>query len=174
MQSSIDFPGIDGFLGTRASLMLDTVFVAMFFVIAMMAWSIYQVRYRKRYALHKRIQLVLAIVLLVAVIAFETEMRLYGWEERATGSLGGSANPAVWTALYVHLVFAISTAALWPMVIYRALRQFPARPMPDNHSSSHIFWARIAAVDMVCTSVSGWAFYSFAFLDDLEVMRHAL
>ena len=41
-----DYPGIDGFLGTRASLMLDVVFLAMFAVLPVMGWSIWKVRRR--------------------------------------------------------------------------------------------------------------------------------
>ncbi|MCG8450889.1 MAG: DUF420 domain-containing protein [Pirellulales bacterium] len=160
----MDYPGFDGFLGTRASLMLDVVFVAMFVVLAVMGWSIYQVRYRKRYALHKRTQLLLAGILLVTVMAFEVDMRLYGWEDRAAGEIGGSADPVVWKALYVHLVFAISSALLWPVVIYRAWKQFPTPPAPNTHSRSHLFWARLAALDLLMTSVTGWVFYVLAFV----------
>ncbi len=164
MTEPIDFPGLDGFLGTRASLMLDVVFVAMFVVIAVMGWSIYQVRVRGRYALHKWVQLGLAAVLFIAVAAFEVDMRVYGWEERAAGEIGGSADAVVWKALYVHLVFAITSAVLWPVVIYRAWRQFPRPPAPSHHSRSHIFWARIAAIDMLLTSITGWVFYIMAFV----------
>ncbi len=164
MPTNIDFPGFDGYLGTRASLMLDTVFLAMFVVIVIMGWSIYQVRYRRRYALHKRTQLTLATVLLIAVVAFEIEMRVYGWEDRAAGELGGSASSTVWSALYVHLVFAITSAVLWPVVIYRALRRFPKPPAPGEHSRSHNFWARLAALDMLLTAITGWVFYVLAFL----------
>ncbi len=158
-----DFPGPEGFLGTRASLMLDVVFLAMFVVLLVLAWSIYQIR-RGRFQLHKRVQLTLAGVLLAAVTAFEIEMRIFGWESRAAGSLEGSASPAVWNALYVHLTFAISTAVLWPVVIVRALRQFPSPPAPGQHSPSHRFWARLAAADLVLTSISGWVFYWLAFI----------
>ncbi|NOZ38793.1 MAG: DUF420 domain-containing protein [Planctomycetes bacterium] len=164
MTEPIDFPGLDGFLGTRASLMLDVVFVAMFVVIAVMGWSIFQVRVRNRYALHKWVQLGLAAVLFIAVAAFEIEMRVYGWEARAAGELEGSADPVVWKALYTHLVFAISSAVLWPVVIFRAWRQFPVPPAPNHHSRSHIFWARLAAIDMLLTSITGWVFYVMAFV----------
>ena len=79
----MDYPGIDGFLGTRASLMLDVVFLAMFVVVPVMLWSIYQVKYRRRYLLHKRVQLTLALVLLAAVTLFEVDMRIHGWQQRA-------------------------------------------------------------------------------------------
>jgi uncharacterized membrane protein YozB (DUF420 family) len=164
MQHPIDFPGYDGFLGTRASFMLDVLALAMFFIVIVMTWSIYQVKSRKRYTLHKRTQLALAAILLGVVTAFEIDVRLYGWEERAAGRMGGSADAAVWRALYTHLVFAISSAGLWPLVIYRAWRQFPTRPVPGTHSRSHIFWARLAAADMVLTAITGWVFYYLAFV----------
>ena len=59
----MDYPGFDGFLGTRASFMLDFVFLAMFAVIPIMGWSIYQVKFRRRYQLHKWVQVALGIVL---------------------------------------------------------------------------------------------------------------
>ena len=54
----------DGFLGTRASLMLDVVFLAMFVVVPALAWSVYLVKVRRNYGLHKRVQLLLGSVLL--------------------------------------------------------------------------------------------------------------
>ena len=75
--------GINGFLGSRASIMLDVVFLAMFFVLPVLAWSIWQVKYRRRYALHKRVQLITAAVLLITVVAFEVDMRwISGWTDR--------------------------------------------------------------------------------------------
>lgn len=164
MNELIQYPGFDGFLGTRASFMLDMVFVAMFVVIAIMLWSIYQVRYRKRYLLHKRTQIGLAGLLLVVVAAFEVDMRMHGWESRAAGEIGGSASSLVWRVLYLHLAFAITTVLIWPVVIVSALRNFPTEPAPSTHSRSHIFWARLAALDMLLTSISGWWFYYVAFV----------
>ena len=81
----MDYPGINGFLGTRASLMLDVVFVAMFAVLPVLGWSILQVR-RGRYLLHKRVQLTLGSILLVTVALFEIDMRLNDWTVRAAAS----------------------------------------------------------------------------------------
>src|SRR5687768_8123572 len=64
----VDFPGIDGFLGTRASLMLDVLVLGMLAVVAVLCWSVYQVKFRRRYLLHKRTQLVLGAVVLVVVV----------------------------------------------------------------------------------------------------------
>jgi len=160
---AVDFPGIDGFLGTRASLMLDVLFLAMFGIVAVLGWSVFQVKYRRRYRLHKWVQLVLGTILLVTVVAFEADVRLHGWEDRAAGAIGGHPATSVFTALYIHLVFALVAVVLWPVVIVRALRNFPNPPAPAAHSRWHLRWARIAAIDMVLTAITGWAFYIMAF-----------
>ena len=158
------FPGIDGFLGTRATFMLDVLVLAMGAVVAVLAWSIYQVKYRRRYELHKWVQVTLGVVLLVAVIVFEVDVRLNGWQERAAGELGGHASQLVMTALAIHLVFAVSSSILWPIVIVRALLNFPNPPQPGPHSRFHVRWARIAAIDMCITAITGWTFYYLAFV----------
>ena len=61
-------------------------------------------------------------------------------------------------------MFAISTFALWLMVIVRALRNFPSPPTPGEHSRFHRRWGIIAAVDMVLTTLTGWTFYWLAFV----------
>lgn len=161
------YGGIDGFLGTRASLMLDVVFVAMFAVVPVLGVSIWLVKYRRAFQLHKQIQLALGIILLVTVVLFEVDMRVNGWRDRAVESTFYDATHTwhpVNLSLAVHLVFAVTTAVLWVAVIVRALRQFPSPPVPGPHSSSHLFWARLAAIDMVMTSVTGWVFYILAFV----------
>lgn len=162
-----NFPGIDGFLGSRGSIMLDIVFLAMFLVIPVMGVSIYLVKYKKMFALHKTIQIVLGVVLLIAVVLFEIDMRFgSGWMERAKDSpyFQGDGWNAVWYSLYIHLFFAVPTALVWIYVIVKAVRKFPTPPTPGDHSSHHIFWARVAAFEMTMTAVTGWVFYTLAFI----------
>ena len=160
----VDYPGIDGFLGTRATLMLDLLVLAMFGVVLVLAWSVYQVRYRRRYQLHKWVQITLGGILLVAVTLFEIDIRLHGWQSRAAGSIGGEPPTFVWYSLYVHLVFALTTVILWPVVILLAVTSFPDPPRPSFHSRIHVPLARLAAADMVLTAVTGWVFYWLAFV----------
>ncbi len=161
---AIDYPGLEGFLGTRASFMLDVLVIAMAVVVAVLGWSVYQVKYRRRFVLHKWVQVILGLVLLGAVIVFEVDVRLYGWEDRAAGVLGGHASRTVWTALAIHLIFAVAATVLWPVVIIRALLNFSNPPAPGPHSPFHLRWARVAAIDMVLTAVTGWTFYYLAFV----------
>ena len=162
--SKSGYPGIDGFLGTRAPLILDVLCLAMLVVVVVLAWSVYQVKYRRRYRLHKWTQVTLGAILLVVVILFEIDIRLHGWEERAAGQLGGQAPSAAVTALYVHLVFAISTVILWPIVIVSGASKLSesadARPAQPNPRTA----ARVAATDMVLTAITGWVFYWLAFV----------
>jgi hypothetical protein len=162
--SASGFPGIDGFLGTRAPLMVDVVVLAMFAVVAVLAWSVFEVKARRRYQLHKWTQVTLGVVLLVTIILFEIDIRLHGWEERAANAIGAHPVQAVYTALYIHLMFAISTVVLWPVTIGLALANFSNPPMPGPHSRVHVPLARVAAADMVLTAITGWIFYWLAFV----------
>jgi putative membrane protein len=160
-------PAIDGFLGTRASFMLDVVALAMAVFLPALAASIFMVRYRRRYTLHKRLQLTLGVVLLVTVAAFEADMRVNGWRDRAaSSSYAGRDGSTDWVmlALGVHLCFAVSTALLWAIVIIQALRHFPKPPAPAAHSRWHRRVGYCAAFDMLMTAITGWIFYWLAFV----------
>lgn len=162
----MDYPGWNGFLGTRASLMLDVVFLAMFAVLPVLAFSVWLVRYRKQYLWHKRIQLTLGAILAVAVTLFEIDMRIYGWQERADLSPYfdlSTGTGGVITMLWIHLAAAVSTAVLWIVVIAGALRRFANPPQPGAHSPSHRLWGWLAAIDMGLTGATGWIFYWMAF-----------
>ncbi len=147
--------------------MLDVVALAMIALVPVLAVSIYLVKYRRQYALHKTIQLTLGSVLLVAVTLFEIDVRIHGWRHRAEASPyfghDGSTN-WVMIVLSIHLFFAITSTVLWVLVIYRALRNFPSPPIPGPHSRWHRRWGLIAALDMTCTAVTGWIFYWLAFV----------
>lgn len=158
------YPGIDGFLGTRAPLILDVLCLAMLAVMVVLAVSIYLVKVRKRYALHKQIQITLGVVLLAVIVLFELDIRLHGWQDRAAGDLGGRAPAAAVKALYVHLVFAVSTVVLWIVTTVLALRRYSDPPLPGPHSPAHKVLGWISTVDMGLTTITGWVFYWFAFV----------
>ena len=158
----MDFLGLNGFLGTRASFMLDVVFLAMFAVVPILGWSVWLVKYRRNYALHKRVQLTLGAVLLVTIILFEVDVRINGWMHAA--EVSPYYPGTVLTVLYVHLFFAVTTTGLWIAVTARAVRRFPTPPVPGLHSANHRFWGWAATIDMVLTAVTGSVFYYLAFV----------
>jgi putative membrane protein len=160
----MEYPGWDGFLGTRASFMLDAVCIGMVVVMLILSWSIRQVRVHRNFQLHKRAQLALAALLVVVLTTFEIDIRLNGWQVRAVGAMGDSPTQAVFTALWIHLFFALTTVVLWIVVIVRALRHFANSPLPNEHSAFHRRFGWLAAVDMLLTTISGWVFYVMAFV----------
>ena len=153
-----------GFLPTRASFMLDLVFLAMFLVVPVMFWSIWLVKQGK-FELHKKVQITTAIVLLIAVVAFEVDVRTNDWTKLIHGS--AYTKQAIWKCLYVHLVFAIPTPLLWGLVIFKALKKFPKPPIPGEHSKMHKRLGWLATIGMVLTSATGWWFYYVAFISSL-------
>src|SRR5262245_15244636 len=167
--SQAAYPGVGGFLPLgRGSLMLDVVFLAMFAVVPLLLVSIYLVKYQRRYSLHKKLQLAMAAVLLIAVLLFEIDIRVNGWEERAEPSpYFDAANKFTCPAglsLVVHLSFAVPTLVLWIVVVVQALRKFSRPPAPGSHSRWHARWGLLAAGGMVLTAVTGWLFYWLAFV----------
>lgn len=145
----------------RASFMLDAVTLAMFVVLPVLTWSIYLARKRHNYLLHKKVQYTTGAVLLIAVLAFEVEIRLRGWRHLAEPS--PYYNTWLFPLLYVHLFFACSTTLLWAYTIYSAWKNIPHPPSPAN-AGHHKKFARWAALFMYITAITGWSFYWAAFI----------
>ena len=153
-----------GFLpfSDRSFFMMDFVCVAMLLVLPAIAFGVYKVRFKRSYEFHKKWQLGIAIVLLVAVICFELEVRFSNWQEAA--KLSPFYETLLYPALIVHLVFAVSTVVLWGACIYGALKQFSKPPAPGAYSSRHKLLGRLSAGGMLGTALTGWVFYYLAFV----------
>ncbi|MFO0947844.1 MAG: DUF420 domain-containing protein [Planctomycetota bacterium] len=152
-----------GFLPySRASFMLDFVAVAMFLILPILTFSIYLVKSRKNYRLHKQLQVFLGALLLVAVALFELDIRIHGWRHLAEPS--PYYHTALFPVLYVHLFFAVSTSLLWVVTIVHALRVIPSPPAPGPWSKAHKRLAIPAALTMYTTAITGWTFYYMAFV----------
>ncbi|MFI5457929.1 MAG: DUF420 domain-containing protein, partial [Isosphaerales bacterium] len=75
---------ITGFLPWRGPFMIDLIVVAMVFILIALAFSLFSVKYRKRYYRHKVIQLCLAGGLLIVLVFFEVDIQFFeNWRERA-------------------------------------------------------------------------------------------
>src|SRR5689334_5765968 len=110
-----------------STLMMDVVALAMLGIIPALTWSIYLVKFRRNYSMHKKVQVALGAVLAIAVVLFEIDVRVSGgWKVLARNSpyFGGWLD----IELYVHLFFAVSTTVLWIITLTLALRRFPNPP----------------------------------------------
>ena len=154
----------NGFLPTRGSVMLDFVSVAMLAVAVVLCFSIYQVRYLKNHKLHRTIQLTTALVLVLALVAFEIDVRFYtDWRKLAEPSPYFESG-TVHIALWIHLAFAIPTPFIWGFVIWLALTRFKENFEAADFNRFHRISGRVAAAFMLATSVTGWIFYYLAFI----------
>ncbi|QDU82714.1 hypothetical protein Pla110_44760 [Polystyrenella longa] len=160
-----------GFLGYDASFMLDFVVTALVLIVPALLFSIYQVKYRKEYKLHRSMQVALGLILLVAVVAFEVDTQLIhgGWQnivnkDASAPRLDEEALIFVRKVLWVHLIFAVTTPFLWATTIILALKRFSDPPIPGPHSRLHKKLAWASTIDITMTSVTGLIFYYFAFM----------
>jgi putative membrane protein len=161
----------NGFLGYDSSFMLDVVVCALVLIVPVLLWSLYLVRYRRRYTTHRNLQITLGVVLLIAVAAFEVDLQLVhgGWENVVnkpgrSPRLTGADLDAARSILKVHLVFAVSTPFLWVTTIVLAWRRFSNPPRPGPHSRVHKTLGWLSTVDIALTAVTGLGFYYYAFM----------
>lgn len=157
-------PVANGFLPTRGSWMLDFVALAMVAVVIALTYSIYQVRARRNFRLHRAIQIATAVVLTVVVVAFEIDVRFFtDWRELARPSPFYESGAVYWL-LFVHLCFAIPTPFVWGVTIWMALRRFKTGFEQGDFNRFHRTCGWIAAGMMFATAITGWIFYYVAFV----------
>lgn len=150
-----------GFLPFRGSVMLDVVFLAMFAIIPILMFSVALAK-RRLFRAHRNLQVATAIVLLLAVVAFEIDMRFVtDWRELAKDSV---LHSACYPLLYLHLLFAIPTPILWAVIIVGALRNFDR----DFQAPTYRLWHRqlgwFGVGLMLGTAITGIVFYVAAFI----------
>ncbi|MFK7766354.1 MAG: DUF420 domain-containing protein [Mariniblastus sp.] len=156
----------NGFLPTRASWMLDFVAIAMLGVFVVLTYSIYLIRYRKKAELHRNIQITTAIVLTLALVAFEIDVRfITNWRELAASSPFFESGVVGWW-LFTHLIFAIPTPIIWAVVILSALKKFKNgfEASDPSFNKVHRISGWVAASFMYMTAATGLIFYYLAFV----------
>lgn len=151
--------------------MLDFVVCALVLIVPALVFSLFLVKAKRNYLAHRNLQIGIAIVLLVAVAAFEIDLQLIhgGWENVVNKNLDQPRlNPTelnfVRNVLWIHLVFAISTPVFWVATIVLALKRMPSPPAPCDHSPLHRRLGWISTIDITLTSITGLIFYYFAFV----------
>lgn len=136
----------------------------MVLVLIALAVSVHQIRNKKNPQLHRLIQIITAIVLLLTLVVFEVDMQfLTDWRELAKPSPYYESGVVNWS-LWIHLMFAIPTPFVWAGVIWFGLSRFGESFQVGKFNQSHRVWGRIAAGLMVMTALTGWVFYYLAFV----------
>lgn len=151
-----------GFLGTRADLLMDIVIVALAAVVPIVLYN-WSLARRGDYKKHKALQVGLALLLAVVVGLFEYNLRLQGGIFEATKASGyaGTATLDFW--IYFHTFFAITTIVIWGGLIVLSLRKFPSPPSPGAFSATHRRWGRLGMIWMLVTGVTSLPVYLYGF-----------
>ena len=151
-----------GFLpSSRGSFILDFIVVAMALVVPILGFSVFSVKIKKNPALHRVIQIVLGIVLGLAIVIFELDMRINGWRQLAEPS--PYYDSWVFPSLIIHLCFSIPTLILWAYTIFTALKHSIDKS-PNPSRFKHKKLGRLSSYAMIGTALTGWIFYWFAFI----------
>lgn len=151
-----------GFLSfSRASFMIDFIFIALLLVLPLIIISI-RLAKKKKYKLHKLMQIAIGSSLFISVLLFEIEMRISGWSHLAEDS--PYIESWVYPSLYLHLLFSIPTTFIWFYAAIKALKNFPSPPQPSSYSKNHKLIVKFAVTGMFCTSATGFLFYWLAFV----------
>ncbi len=144
--------------------MLDFVTLAMLIVVVVLTISIYAARFKKKFSLHRHIQIGTALILVLALVAFEVDVRfLTKWRQLAEVSPFYESGIVDWS-LAIHLCFAIPTPIIWGAVIWLALRKFKTGYSQASFNRIHRISGRIAVAFMYLTAITGWIFYYVAFV----------
>ena len=147
---------------SRGTLMMDIMPVAMVILVPTLAFSIYEVRIKKNFQLHSRIQATLAGILMLAIVLFELDVRLNGWRQLATPS--PYFDNWLFPVLYVHLFFSVSTTLLWAFMIAGVIRSRPEPLSANAQTRRHARMGKVTARLTYITAVTGCTFYWMAFV----------
>jgi len=155
----------EGFIpGSRASLMFDVVCLGMIIILPLLAYSIYLVRIKKNYQLHKRFQLVLGWTLLIVVVLFEIDVRLSKQQWIQATKASPFYQTILTPFLIFHVIIATLTVLLWVVTIVNALRHFQTPPVPNAYSKTHRKLGIASAIFMFTTGITGISYYVMAFV----------
>ncbi len=154
---------MDGFLPfSRGTFMLDFVAVAMAGILPLL-WVSISMAKKGRIELHRKMQTALGVILFLAVVLFEIDMRLNGWTHLAQPSPFWETPIKV--SLYVHLCFSVPTSILWFGLLGWSIWRYETDTGFDPADAAKhrkLGWA--AAAGMTGTAITGWIFFYLAFV----------
>lgn len=147
---------------SRASGIMDFVAVALIALVPLLIFSVYLVKQKRKVQLHRRLQIGLGIVLGLAILLFELDVRFGGWRHLAEPS--PYYDSWVFPSLIFHLCFAVPTFVFWVLTLYTALKSFDGKGFSSIARRRHILLGRGAVIGLTMTSVTGWVFFWLAFI----------
>lgn len=150
-----------GFLGTGAPFMMDLVMIALLVINPALFWSIQQAK-KGRFELHKKVQLSLASILLIAVVLFEIEIRLANGIVNIIGE--EKYTTLFQVVLYIHIFFSVTTTIIWAVLSFKGYKLYTPNGFPDDYQSTHKKMGWLGAIDLLLTTLTGFVVYYLGFI----------
>jgi uncharacterized membrane protein YozB (DUF420 family) len=146
-----------GFLGTRADLLIDVIFVATLLTPVLLVWAI-RLASQRKLKTHRLVQTSLLTVLLVAVLLFEVDLRMAGGSGSLMKGSPYAGTALLRTVLLSHVAANVVTFALWLVLVVRSWRKFE-QTLPGSYTEPHRRTGRIVFAGTVFGAVSAIAMY---------------
>lgn len=141
---------------------MDLVIVAFLVIlpVLLISW-----RYARRgnYALHRRLQVSLALILAIAVALFEVDLKLSGGIFALTAPSAYAGTVLLNGLIYGHMVVAIGSVLVWAPLLLFSIRYFGNPPSPGDFSARHRFWGRTGMLLMMLSGLSALPLYYLGF-----------
>ena len=125
-----------GFLGTRADLLMDIILIAVIAVPFVCLWSMHYAQ-RQNIKRHSLIQKLTFLVILIAVVLFEINVRISGGSGSLLKGSPWSGKFFLHMLLAVHITIAVSTYGTWGWMLWKAGREHQSGRLPGGFSKYH-------------------------------------
>lgn len=126
--------------GARCDVLMDIVVISMAVILPLLWYSLKKVKHDRNYALHKKIQVTMFIVLFFVVLLFEYDMKLHGGIFEMVKGSGYEGTFFLNFIIYFHTFLSITTSLIWIILIPVSLKRFGKNPRPNNFSKTHRIW----------------------------------
>lgn len=143
---------------------MDVVVISMVIILPMLWYSMNKVKHERNYAVHKKIQLIMFIVLFFVVLVFEYDMVQHGGIFEMVKGSSYEGTFFLNFMIYFHTFLSITTSLIWIILIIFSLIRFDKNPRPNSFSKTHRFWGKIGVWDMALTCITGLILYIFGFV----------
>lgn len=139
-----------GFLGTRADWLVDIAFLTINLVPFIFLWSARLARAQSKK--HPVVQGVVIVIVLLAVILFELDVRLSGGSGSLIANSPLAGSPYLTLLLVVHIGFALATYLGWAVLWVKSFRARD-KALPGTFSARHKTFGRLIFAGTLVTAL---------------------
>jgi putative membrane protein len=148
--------------GSRASLIVDLTFAVTLLAPVITLVSMYFAKHRA-HELHKRVQIGLLVVCILAVLALEVEIRLAGGSGVFLSQSSAGQAALARAFLGTHISGAVITYGVWIYLAVASTRRYP-NILPGTFSRRHKRIGKVIFAGLCFTAVTAIGMYFLAFV----------